>query len=919
MDPARWRRVDQILSAAFRCASEERPAFLAEACEGDEGLRREVEELLAADAAGHEDWIEPIVANSHSQGDAYRDGVIGHYTLGEKIGQGGMGEVYAARRTDGTFERQVAIKLVSAMAGGERIRRLRSEQEILARLEHPNIARLYDAGTTEDGRPYLVMEYIDGLPIDRYCDHHRLSVTDRVRLVEQLCLAVEEAHRNLLIHRDIKPDNILVAGDGTPKLLDFGLAKLLDPGAPEDGCVQSLRWMTPWYASPEQVAGEALTVSSDIYSLGVLLYVLLLGVLPYRDRQGAFAEAIRETPAEPPLSALARIAAGKGLDPSGQPVALETLCGARSVEAKELGKRLGGDLGTILLKTLSKEPERRYGHARELADDLARWRTRRPVKARRDSWPYRLGRFAARHRLAVAMGTAALLAGFVAAGLFWGQSLRLSKQRAIALQEQASAGAALDFLVDVFSSADPTWADGKPPSASEILANGAVKVRRELAGQPALQARLFETIGQVYTTVGLHAEAEPLLLDALALRRDLGTGVELARSLWALGQLRFYQGRYEDSEALLQESCSLYEATAPESLGALEAQTSLAWVNSLQGRNEQALELYRVALAGLEAIDPESLEVATALDEMAGVEINRRNMAEAERLLRRSEAIRQARSSPGNPDYAATRLLLARTLAFRGEAAAALALAEETIEALQNAVEEGHPKLILAWNELAVMLESVGEKERGLAMHEELVVVKKRMMGDRHPKVAVSVSNVGVALIELGRPAEAVPHLLEAVEIRRAVLGPENAKTGFSLSNLGEARLRAGQLDAAEANFQEAMTILSSTLGEDSFGYSRPLAGMARLEVQRGRLEVAEAMLRRAIALRLKRLQPGQYRIISLERFLAKVLHGQGRETEALALVEDALAAIGPEPKSDQRTEEERHRLRELQTAWGAR
>ncbi|HJX28070.1 MAG TPA: serine/threonine-protein kinase, partial [Thermoanaerobaculia bacterium] len=387
IDPERWHKVDRVFAEALERTAAERSAFLDTACAGDAELRKEVEQLIAADQEstgfleGTPGEILGLAADDRTHGSQEEGRELGPYRLLRKIGSGGMGTVYLARRNDEQYERDVAIKVLrSGLASTQSIHRFIAERQILARLEHPNIARLYDGGSMEDGRPYLVMELIEGVPVDEYCDRHRLTVNQRLTLFQKICAAVQYAHQNLLVHRDLKPGNILVTPEGEPKLLDFGIAKRLTPetgGGDLDKTRAGLRLLTPSYASPEQVRGEAITTASDVYSLGVILYELLTGHRPSQFSAGVpydIERAICEQEPERPSAALFR---------PGPPSAEDT-AHARRTGPHALARRLRGDLDNIVLMALRKEPQRRYDSAAQLSQDLEKHLRDLPVTARPD-------------------------------------------------------------------------------------------------------------------------------------------------------------------------------------------------------------------------------------------------------------------------------------------------------------------------------------------------------------------------------------------------------------------------------------------------------------------------------------------------------------------------------------------------------
>ena len=499
MTPERWHQIKGILDEALEQEEPERAGFIAAACQGDDELRREVESLAASEAEIGDfietpvfrirlDEVEPLAVGER----------IGAWRIVREIGWGGMGAVYLAERADQEFEQRVAIKLVRrGMDTDEIVRRFRSERQILAHLDHPNIAKLFDGGTTADGRPYFVMEYVEGRPIHDFCDERKLSVRERLELFRQVCAAVHFAHQNLIVHRDLKPGNILVTADGVPKLLDFGIAKLLDPTQEAFALTRAdLRPMTPDYASPEQVRGEPITTASDVYSLGVLLYRLLTGQRPYRpttDPQ-ALAEAICKTEPVRPSSAIAR--AGEIPDS----------------ETRILRRQVAGDLDNIVLMAMRKEPQRRYASVDQLSNDIERHLEGLPVVARKDTLGYRTRKFVGRHKLGVTLAAATLLmiVGFsITVTLFW--------QRAERARERAQAVSG--FLGDLFSASDPKRSRGEPITVLEILDQGSRKMDRSSKVEPEVRADLMSTMGLAYLSLGQWDQAKRLFEVALDLHR----------------------------------------------------------------------------------------------------------------------------------------------------------------------------------------------------------------------------------------------------------------------------------------------------------------------------------------------------------------------------------------------------------------
>lgn len=431
MAPERWQKIKELLEACLERPADEREAWLEGACSGDAELCREVRSLAESYEASGDMLEEPALGGGEET--EQREGRrVGPYRIVREIGEGGMARVYLGVRADDTFRREVAIKVVKRGMDYEFIlRRFRNERQILASLDHPNIARLLDGGTTDDGVPYFVMEYINGLPIDRHCDERRLTIRERLELFRTVCAAVECAHRDGIVHRDIKPGNILVSDDGTPKLLDFGIAKVVDPEGwtgSADRTLTVLRLMTPEYASPEQVRGEAVSAATDVYSLGVLLYELLTGHRPYRLRSRApheMAQAICEVEPEKPSTAVRRVEEiTRAHTGTRETITPARVGDARRTRPEKLRRSLAGDLDNIVLMAMRKEPERRYRSAAELSEDLGRYLEGRPVRARRDTVAYRTGKFFQRHRRAsvAAMVAVPVLAPLALATFFWSRS-----------------------------------------------------------------------------------------------------------------------------------------------------------------------------------------------------------------------------------------------------------------------------------------------------------------------------------------------------------------------------------------------------------------------------------------------------------------------------------------------------------------
>src|SRR3984885_9291410 len=519
---------------------------------------------------------------------------IGPYRILRTLGVGGMGEVYLAERADAEFEQQVAIKVVHGSLRGVQSR-LKVERQILAQLDHPNIAHLLDGGSLPDGTAYIVMEYVDGVPIDVFCDSNRLDINARLRLFQTVCAAVHYAHQNLIVHRDLKPSNILVTAAGVPKLLDFGIAKLLDDRQSSLHTVAvthaDLRVMTPDHASPEQVRGQPITTSSDVYVLGVLLYKLLCGASPFvipSMRLSEIERAICEKDPLPPSQTVG--------DDSAES---NSMAEARGTTAKRLKRSLVGDLDNIVLMAMRKEPERRYGSAEQLASDIQRYLDGKPVIARRDTVSYRTSKFVKRHWLPVSAAAAATFVVIAFSISTYVQSVRIAaerdrveQQREVAEHERARAEEVSSFLVNLFKLSDPGENRGNQVTAREILDSGAKRLQAGLQDQPATKAALLSAVGSVYDSLGQFQDALPLLDESLQLQAQ-SQDRSRVDTLLELGRARIGAGDLPGAEAPLQEALH----TAQRDSGASSVQTghslwSLGMLRFEQGRNAEAKDLY---------------------------------------------------------------------------------------------------------------------------------------------------------------------------------------------------------------------------------------------------------------------------------------------------------------------------------------
>jgi serine/threonine protein kinase len=892
MDARRWLEVDRVFAEALEVPPAQRSAYLGAACAADADLQWEVERLLAADEHAAQ-FMEQQAGELSDLLAEREDGKrLGPYRLLSRLGAGGAGTVYLARRDDEEYDRQVAIKILHAeLEGTEANHRFLAERQILARLEHPNVARLYDGGSTEDGRPFLVMELVEGLPVDLYCDRHRLSVDQRLDLFRRICGAVEYAHRNLLVHRDLKPANILVTGGGEPKLLDFGIAKQLEPlpGGGEGVTRTGLRLLTPFYASPEQIRGEAITTASDIYSLGVMLHELLTGRSPYRLGAGHLHEvgvAICEQESERPSQALWRPARGEG-GRRGLPV--EEAARARGLRPAALSRRLLGDLDNIVLTALRKEPQRRYSSVSQLSDDVLRHLRNWPVSARPDTLPYRLRKFVRRNRAAV---FAAAAAAVLAVGSIW--SL-VAEERRLA-RERDKSRYALAFLVDTFKRADPYHALGKKLGVQDLLTEAEARISRDLAEQPDAQATLMSAIGEVDLGLGRYDQAQPLLERSLALRQRLlgDDSLEVAADLDLLGRLRQERSDFAGAEALLRRSLALKRRQlGGRNLDVAKTLTDLGDVLAEKGAPRDAEALHRQALAiAREAEKPAGVTVAHSILSLAQLAEGRGDYSAAAALYREGLALDRKVLGDRDPRLYHDQSDYGEVLLNLGKFKEAEQLLRSTLAAQQAMLGRDHPDMMSTLNNLAMALHHLERYAEAEAIDREILALARSRYGPTHYRVAAVLGNLAAAVLAQGKTREAVPYLVAALELRRRNQGDNHPLVAQALLLLAGARRDLGEGQAALALARQALAILGRTEGLE-----HPHAAYGEREIGRdyfalGQYAAAEAHLRRSLEIRRRQLRADHPEVARAKSTLAACLIQRRRYREAESLLREADAAL---------------------------
>ncbi len=805
MTPQRWQQIDALYAAYLEQSLAEQQAFLDEASAHDADLRNELKSLLNAHDIPFFDG-DPADLLPAAGDTLLPEGTpVGVYRIDRPIGRGGMGQVYRAERL-APFSQTVALKVIRRGLDTEDVlRRFEAERQILANLSHPNIARLLDGGALPDGRPYLVMEYIEGQPITRFCNTYRLTLSQRLVLFQQVCRAVHSAHQNLVIHRDLKPENILVvpAASGAPadaevKLLDFGIAKLLDPeqdAPPLTRTHAALRLMTPAYASPEQVLGQTVTTASDVYALGVLLYELLTGCRPYQLRglSRTEIEQVIATKEPVPPSACAEGEENDAISPDW------------------LRLRLRGDLDNIVLKALRKQPSRRYASAQALSEDIRRHLAGLPVEAQPDTLAYRARTFVRRHRWGVTAVAAfvVLLVGFSVVTAWQVQAVQ--QQAAHLAMERDKAEEVVEYVVELFETADPMRSNETTLAAHDLLERGAARITNELSNQPAVQARMLEVVGRAYRNLGRYQEAEALTRQALALRRTLPGAVEpdVVSSLLALALVRRSQGDINEAVSLLEEAHLL----STQRLGAahpltLKAMVTLAHVLlEDKGKEDTAETLLREALAlQRQTLAPDDKSLAVTLNSLAG-------------LLRRQRAFDEAKP-----------------------------LLQEALRIKRIHYPENHIQLAAQLNSLAMLHTVTGAFHEAEAGYTEAIAIYRDQLGDEHPHVATVLFNLGRTKLSREDYPAAEEVLRDVLARHRNHYGPDDHRVAAVALQLGRVLHKSGQLGEAETLLREAIQIRTQVLGGDNWQTAYAQAALGKCLTDQGQYDAAEALLVQAHA-----------------------------------------------------------------------
>ena len=820
MDSALWDQINTLLADALDQPEDARDAYVQEHAT-DERVLAEARELLAAHAAAEAD---DALASPFT--DAPVPETIGPWRPTMRLGAGGMGVVYAAERIDASFRQRAALKLVRPGFGPDFRDRFLRERRLLASLDHPGIARLLDGGLTEDGLPYLAMELVEGEAITTYARTNELTIRDRLGLFLQACEAIAHAHRHLVVHRDLKPAHILVGaseqGAQRVKLLDFGIAKLLDANE-EDALTRTTGGpMTPQYAAPEQITGGPVTTATDVYSLGVVLYELLTGQRPY-DLAG--------------LSASEAEHVVTGVTPTRPSATTETVTDTR---------HLRGDLDTMVMKALAKEPERRYASAEAFADDLQRYLDGLPVRARPDTWRYRAAKFTRRHRVAIAAGSVALAAIVGGAGAALWQA---NEARA----EAAQSDALNTFLLGMLRAADPTE-DGRDVRVASLLDRAAEDADSIFADQPDIEGAVRHTLGVTYRELGLYDEAHDQLQLALRLRtRALGGG-------------------HRD---------------------VVETQNDLAWLYTLQDDLDTADSLLSAALPAVQALREQDFALsASVLSTLGYIRYRTGDLAGSAEAHLNAVRVHEGATNTDPVELAAALGNVAIVLADQGKLDEAAAQMERQVEVYRGALEPGNTRIGRALTNLSSVYYDAARLDEALAASTEAVELFRNATGEDNSEYGWALGGMGSVLTDLERYDDAVAAFTESLQVYEQTLGPEHTRTSSARIRLGRALSEQGRHVAAEPHLRQALATLRETVPDDHPVLGNALDGLGRLLIDTDRSREAVPMMREALAIREQGLPEGHLDRARSQINLGHALLNAGAASDATPLIQTGARAL---------------------------
>ena len=883
MNSNRWERLQTLFHEAADLPSAEQRAFLELACADDPELLADVLAMLEEDAL-----VAPLldrglahVARDVLDGSEIPIGPVtrfGPYRIKQVLGEGGMGVVYLAERADlGTL---AAVKILrDAWLSPARRERFASEQRTLAQLNHPSIARLYDADTLPDGTPWFVMEYVEGIALTEYCRTHDSSINRRLELFRAVCEAVQHAHSHAVIHRDLKPSNILVKEDGTVKLLDFGISKHLETlDLPVDQTKTGLRLMTPAYAAPEQVRGDRVGLHTDVYSLGVVLYELLTGRLPF--------DVSRSTPSE----AQAIIAERDAVKPSA---VVRAIAGHGSAAAKgppSTSKTAWADLDVLCLTAMHKDPARRYRTVEALLRDVGHYLNGEPLEARPDSLRYRLGKFVCRNRRSVSLG-ALLAAGIVGLTVFY--TVRLTTARNVAQAQAARTQRIQRFMFNLFQGGDESTGPADSLRVVTVIDRG-LQEAGSFTGDPALHNELDETLGTLYQQLGKFDRADSLLTTALAGRRSvLGSDdADVARNLVLLGELRIRQARHVEAESLIRDGLALARRRLPPGHPEVaNATAALGAVLQERGKYAEAVPIQEDALRLYGSRDSSSAEFATALGALANTHFYAGDYALADSLNQRVLSMSRRLYGPNHPHVANDLANLGEIKQMLGSYAEAEPYYRQALDIARAWFGENHPETGAYLTMVGRSLLFQNKFDQARVELEQALAVNERLYGPDHPKVAGALNELGSLAWQQNRYDEAEARFKRVIEIYRQAYGDKHQFVGVALANLAGVYQQRKDYPRAEELHRQALAIYREALPEDHVNTGIGRIKLGRVLLRQGRYAEAAKETQAGYDILIRQTDPATSFIRAARQDLAAAHDSLGQTEQAARFRAELRAA----------------------------
>jgi eukaryotic-like serine/threonine-protein kinase len=848
MDSTRWERIQSLFHDVADLPEPEQRTFLKTACGDDEELAAEVLALVEEDARGSSLLDRDLAHVAHD----VLDGEVplslpfkefGPYRIKAALGEGGMGVVYLAERTD--LGSLVAIKILrDAWLSPARRERFASEQRTLAQLNHPSIARLYDADTLDDGTPWFVMEYVEGVPLTEYCSEHACSIEKRLQLFRAVCEAVQYAHQHAVIHRDLKPSNILVKPDGTVRLLDFGIAKQLEsleaPLSKTNQTMTGLRLMTPAYAAPEQIRGDGIGIHTDVYSLGVILYELLAGKLPF--------DLSKLTPGEAETMIV-------GQDPEKPSAVAKEMAEQAGTNLPSASKTAWADLDVLCLTAMHKDVQRRYRSVEALIRDVDHYLKGEPLEARPDSVRYRLGKFVRRNRRPV---SAAALVLTIIVGLVVFFTVRLARARNAALEEAARTQRIQRFMMNLFQGGDESVGPGDSMRVVTLLDRG-VQEAQSLNGDPKVQAELYQTLGTIYDQLGKFDPADSLLHSALVQRKALfgQDSTEVAESLVALGQLRSDQAQYDEAEQFSRQGLEMNQWHLPPTHPRVgRAMYSLGEVLVNEGKYDQGIQVLDEAVRIQSAPGGVAADLAETLTELANAQFYAGHLELSNSLNLRVVAMDRQLYGDRHPNVAEDLINLGAIQTEWGHYSETERYYRQALEIIRNFYGKDHPETASAMTILGRCLNAQGRFNEAADMLREALGIQERVYGKVHPRVASALGELGKVALQQGKLDEAEADFQRQAEIYREVYKGKHFYIGSALANLGGVYMERKQYARAEQSFREALQIYAQTLPADHLNVAIARIKLGRALIPQHRFADAEAESSTAYGILMKKTSP---------------------------------------------------------------